>query len=191
MKLKNLIFVIVSISLIIACGSANKKRAKRINPSNMQINITKSAYNADLLKIICDSVGFELQGDDLKHQKLIVFNGILPIDTLSFLKFKLDKGSENEIIKADLDFDGNCEFIIPDKKNIKSGGTKHYYYMYDTATRNFMENTTLPSYIRSFKLDIKNQRVKLYCPNEDCFAYFKYNAEKTFELVQGEFKPVD
>jgi hypothetical protein len=191
MCIRNLFILCIAVSIVVSCGSSKNKKAKRIAQTKMQIVTTKTAFDPEALKIVCDSVNFEIMGNDLKSQKLVIFNGILPIDTLIITKLKLEPGIENAIIKADLDFDGNCEFIIPDKKTTRSGSIKHYYFIYDTATKNYVENTTLPSYFSDFKLDIKNQRVKLYCPKEDCFAYFKYNAEKKFELVQGEFKSID
>jgi len=191
MILKNFFILFLIASAFIACSSSENPRGKRISQSKIQIFATRTAFNPDSLKIVCDSVNFLVQGDDIKNQKLIVLNGNIPIDTLEFTKIKLEPGFESEFIKIDLDFDGNCEFIVQDKKTKKNSGIKHYYYIYDATTKKYIENTTLPSYISSFKLDIKNQRIKLYCPNDDCFAYYKYNAEKKFDLVQGEFKSVD
>jgi hypothetical protein len=191
MKMNNFFSLVLLILIVSACGSSDNQRAKRILQTKIKISPTRTAFNPDSLKIICDSVNFLATGNDLKNQKLIIRNGNIPIDTMEFMKIKLTEGFESEFIKADLNFDGNCDFIVPDK-NIKKGGClKHYYFMYDTISQNFIENTTLPSFISSFKLDIKNQRVKLYCPMDDCFAYYKYNADKKFELVQGEFKSID
>jgi len=191
MKLKSFYFLFFIVLIGIACGSSENPRAKRISQSKIQILATRTAFNPDSLKILCDSMNFRVQGKDFKSQKLIILNGNLPVDTLEFTKIKLEPGFETEFIKADLDFDGNCEFIVQDRKTTKKGSIKHYYFIYDATTKNYIENTTLPSYISSFKLDIKNQRVKLYCPIDECFACYKYNAEKKFDLVQGEFKSID
>jgi hypothetical protein len=66
---------------------------------------------------------------------------------------------------------------------------QHHYYIFDLELRKFIENFSLPPYIGGLKLDIKNQRLKLYCPGQECFAYYKYTTDKKFEKVQGEFKP--
>jgi hypothetical protein len=191
MIIRNLFIFCISISLLISCGPSNNKRAKRISQTKMQIVTLRAAYDSTLFQIKLDSLNFKAIQAGNKLQKLIIINGILPIDTIDLKDKMLEATIVNDIEKADLDFDGNCEFIIPDKKTSKLGGMKHYYFIYDAVTKNYIENTSLPSIIHSFKLDIKNQRLKLYCPNEECFAYYKYNKEKKFELVQGEFRSVD
>jgi hypothetical protein len=163
-------------------------KSRKFSYISKEIVTTKQVFDPLLLKLVCDSLNFKVLPRGEIIGGLIVRNGIYSLDTLQLSLKRLPVGSENGIIKADLDFDGNCEFVIPDVNSKKNGGVRHYYYMFDNETRKFSENTSLPAWIGRFNLDIKNQRVKLYCPDDACFAYFKYTINKTFELVQGEFK---
>ncbi len=176
------------ILVLISCGSSSNTKSRKILHNGLVYKSSKTIFDPASLKFNCDSLNFVAINSTAKIQKLIINNGSRPIDTLEIASKNFAPGTEKEIQKADLNFDGFCEFVIPDKKTTKNGGTKHYYFMYDIDKRQFVENTSLPAFISSLKLDIKNQRVKLYCPGEDCFAYYKYSVQKKFELVQGEFK---
>jgi hypothetical protein len=190
MKLIYIITILAALSFF-SCGTSDNTSAKRIMPTKMQINTLKKVFDPASVRIFCDSLTFNVINSGNKILKLVIRSGNTSLDTVLLNTKNLNIGIEKNIIKADLDFDGNCEFIIPDKNSTKEGGVKHYYFMFEPESRKFIENKTLPAYISSFKLDVKNQRVKLYCPNQECFAYYKYNTEKKFELVQGEFKSVD
>jgi hypothetical protein len=184
-------YFLIFLLFLISCGSPENSKSKKLSYSNYEIKTSKTAFDPFVSGFKCDSLHLFPQPIKGNIQKVIVFNGILPLDTLLFDKFRLLIGEEKEIIRADLNFDGFCEFIFPDRKSVKKGAIKHYYFIFDTDKHKFIENTSLPAYIGGFKLDIKNQRVKLYCPDQVCFAYYKYSIEKKFELVQGEFKSVD
>jgi hypothetical protein len=181
----------IFIVLLFSFGCSEKYHSKKISIPDFKIATSKTAFDPASLKIICDSLYFTTITSGGKIQKLIISNGNHPFDTILIATKKLKAGAENEIIKADYTFDGFCEFIIPDRNTNKSDAFKHYYYVYDPEKKGYFENTTLPAYIGDFKLDIKNQRLKLYCPGQDCFAYFKYTVDKKFELVQGEFNSID
>jgi hypothetical protein len=190
MKLIYILTIVAALSFF-SCGTSDNSSAKRIMPTKMQINTSKKAFDPASVRIFCDSLSFSALNSGNKILKIVIKNGNSLLDTILLDAKKLTTGIEKNIIKADLNFDGNCEFIIPDMNSTKEGGIKHYYFIFEPESRKFVENKSLPAYISAFKLDVKNQRVKLYCPNQQCFAYYKYNTEKKFELVQGEFKSVD
>ena len=121
-------------------------------------------------------------------EKIIVKLGILTLDTVSITVGKIPIGAEKDAVITDYNFDGFCEFVVPDKNSAARGGMDYYYFLFDTISMHFVEIESLPKFIGNFKLDVKNQRVKIYCPDEACFAYYKYE-NKSFKLVQGEFKP--
>jgi hypothetical protein len=179
---------LLGIAFILSCSPDENLKSRRFNYISREIVTNRQAFDPLLLKIVCDSLNFKVLPKGEYIGRLIVYNGMYGTDTLQLSAKRLAAGTENGIIKADMDFDGNCEFVIPNENSTRNGGVRHYYYMYDPEIGKFKENTSLPAWISRFNLDIKNQRVKLYCPNDECFAYYKYTINKTFELVQGEFK---
>jgi hypothetical protein len=187
--MRRLIFPLsVFVVLFFSCGSSEKSNSRKISYPVIEIKTLKQAFDPASLKISCDSLKFTTVVTGGKIQKLIILNGLAPLDTIMLSSKKLVIDAEKDIIKADYNFDGFCEFFIPDRSLSKNGGLKYYYYVYDSEKQEFYENITLPAFIGEFKLDIKNQRLKLYCPGQECFAYYKYTTDKKFELVQGEFK---
>jgi hypothetical protein len=186
---KRLFILILVFAFAFACDDSGLNRAKKILVSNKEILTSKKLYDPSAMLITCDSLHFGVLPQSGK-QKLILFNGLRTIDTLIFGAQNFSPGFENEIIKADLNYDGYCDIVIPDKYSVKNEGVLHYYYMFDPDLKKFNQNLSLPAYIGGLKLDIKNQRLKLYCPGQDCFAYYKYTIDKKFVMVQGEFKSV-
>jgi len=178
---------IIFILLISSCTSETKLKAKRLHSIQWKAFISREVYDPTIKGFGCDSLNIKavLAGDRMKQ--ILVFLGNYPLDTVLLPSASIPAHAENDVIISDYNFDGFCEFVIPDKKSAARGGMDYYYFIYDTLNRNFVENTSLPKFIGSFKLDIKNQRVKIYCPDDACFAYYIYE-NKAFKLVQGEFK---
>jgi hypothetical protein len=189
MNILRLLVFVFGVLIWFSCSDGKSVKAKKIKSSTAPTQSSKKVFDPLSLRIPCDSLNWTLVNKPGMAQRLIVKNGGLPFDTV-FLKGHTGiQGIETEIVKSDIDFDGNCDLLVPDPKIGKSLGIKHFYYIFNPVKRKYEENRSLPPVIGSFKLDIKNQRLKLYCPDNECFAYYKYNSDtKQFSLVQGEFK---
>ena len=176
----------IPLYFLLACGNSSTQKSRKLRNSASEIKTTKIAYDFAAQGIPCDSVLLSVSITGGK-EKLIVSKGIIPFDTITILDNRL-KPNEKDILKMDMNFDNFCDIIIPDKQQIKNDAIHYFYFVFDKESKKFMKDNSLPAFIGGIKLDIKNQRVKLYCPDQQCFAYYKYTIDKKFEKVQGEFK---
>jgi hypothetical protein len=174
--------------LITSCSeSTTKTKARKLTLIERRSINSRQGFDPKTDGFRCDSLNVKttLTGNQISQIIVLLGNNIL--DTILLTSEKIPGGAEKDIIVTDYNFDGFCEFVIPDKKSASAGGMNYNYFLFDTLHKNFVEINSLPKFIGNFKLDIKNQRVKIYCPNDACFAYYKYE-NNVFKLVQGEFK---
>ncbi|MFN8255219.1 MAG: hypothetical protein U0W24_05985 [Bacteroidales bacterium] len=184
----NLIAVLILVSaFLFSCGNNSEKKAMKFSlPEKKEMNARKS-FNPKLNGFKCDSLNIKSLASANKIKEIYILLGQKLLDTLKLPTQQIPSGAEKDVMVTDFNFDGFCEFVIPDKMSSRQGGMDYYYFIFDTLSGHFMEIRSLPKFIGGFKLDIKNQRVKIYCPNESCFAYYKFE-NYSFKLVQGEFK---
>jgi len=172
---------------LFSCNSGSNIKAKKLKKFKTSSITVRSGFDPKKHGFSCDSMNVKSILKDNKIEQLIVLSGSFNLDTLLLKNTIIPSGAENDIRFSDYNFDGFCEFVIPDKKSAMRGGMNYYYFIFDTLKANFIEINTLPKFIGNFKLDVKNQRVKIYCPDDACFAYYKFD-NQIFNLVQGEYK---
>jgi len=180
--------VIISAFLVISCSNKELPGAQKLSTKNYIIGNKKPGYNPLKHGFNCDSLHANAVDFGNYTGKIIVILGSTNVDTINVLANRIAKGAGKDLIIADFNFDGFCDIVLPDIASAQNGGMNYYYYLYDNQLLKYNEVKSLPKFISEFKLDVKNQRVKIYCPNQDCFAYYKYNENDQFELVQGEYK---
>jgi hypothetical protein len=185
---KKVVFIAFIVILAYTCDSGSDTRAKKLQLSDSKEISLRKAFDPKITGFRCDSLQVLSIAIGNTIEKLIVKLGNQSLDTVSITTGKIPFGAEKDVVITDYNFDGFCEFVVPDKNSAARGGMDYYYFLFDTLSRNFIEIKSLPKFIGNFKLDVKNQRVKIYCPDDACFAYYKYE-NKAFKLVQGEFKP--
>ncbi len=183
----SILIALVSILLISACNSGSNSKAKKLQSIKKREYNIRPGFDPLIKGFGCDELKIKTVLAGSKIKQIVVLMGENLLDTVLLPQGKIPASAESDIIISDYNFDGFCEFVIPDKKSESRGGMDYYYFVFDTLNRHFIEITSLPKFIGNFKLDVKNQRVKIYCPDEVCFAYYKFE-NKEFKLVQGEFK---
>ncbi|MDF1550007.1 MAG: hypothetical protein P1P88_19435, partial [Bacteroidales bacterium] len=155
-----------------SCSDEAHQTARKFNKVIYEAENLKPGFNPLKHGFTCDSVEASVIVSGQLINKLILLLGSEPIDTISLLTEKIPAGAEKDIIITDFNFDGFCDFVLPDKAPAEGGGMNYYFYLYDYEMFGFNEVKSLPKFISDFKLDIKNHRVKIYCPYQDCFAYY-------------------
>jgi|GEM_PF-7131895 hypothetical protein len=185
---KRVVFFAIVVILAYTCNSGSDKKAIKLKLSENKLLSSRKAFDPKMAGFRCDSLLVQSIPVRNTIEKLIVKLGALTLDTIAISAYKIPSGAEKDAVITDYNFDGFCEFVVPDKNSAARGGMDYYYFLFDTLSRNFVEIKSLPRFIGNFKLDIKNRRVKIYCPDDVCFAYYIFE-NKTFKLVQGEFKP--
>jgi hypothetical protein len=185
-KLINCLSIILL--LISSCSNKEPEPAKKLGKINLISENKKEGFNPLKNGFTCDSVNLQIITTGNFISELVPSLGKKNIDTINISSLKIQQGAEKNVIITDFNFDGFCDFVLPDDLSASHGAMNYYYYLYDNATQKYNPVKSLPKFTGGFKLDIKNQRVKLYCPYQDCFAYYKYQGNGNFELVKGEFK---
>lgn len=189
--LKQLQFTILfTAALLVSCTNKEVKPANRLKKINMLVENKKEGFNPLKHGFTCDSLNIQIQTKGTIIQDLVPVLGEVPIDTIGISSLKIQNGGEKDILIMDFNFDGFCDFILPDIGSASHGGMDYYFYLYNTENQNFKHIKSIPKFNGGVKLDIKNHRLKIYCPNSDCFAYYKYQENGTFKLVKGEFKVI-
>lgn len=181
-------FVLLFLLILASCSNKDLKPAKLLEVADFTIENKKQGFNPLKHGFNCDSLILETIHKASLVDKIIFKFGDNEICNIDVLNKKIGEIDEKDILLTDYNFDGFCDVVIKDITSAQHGGINHYYYLYHPSEQSFKENNSLPMFIASFKLDLKNQRVKIYCPYEDCYAYYKYKDDDTFELVKGEFK---
>lgn len=182
------LLIILLLGFVISCSNEVSQTARKFDKVIYKAENQKPGFNPLKHGFTCDSVEASVILSGQLINKLILLLGSESIDTISLLTEKIPAGAEKDIIITDFNFDGYCDFVLPDKASAEGGGMNYYFYLYDNEELGFFAVKSLPKLISDFKLDIKNHRVKIYCPYQDCFAYYSFNDKKQFELVQGEYK---
>ncbi len=181
-------FLLITLFAISSCSDKQLKPAKRFKKVNLIAENKKQGFNPLKNGFTCDSVNLQTITIGKYIGMVIPSLGEKPIDTLNIASLKIQTGAEDNTIITDFNFDGFCDFVLPDDLSASHGAMNYYYYLYDNTTQKYNSVKSLPKFNGGFKLDIKNQRVKIYCPYQDCFAYYKYQQNGSFKLVKGEFK---
>jgi len=184
----NLLIGVLSFFILYSCSNDNLPLAKKLKKVNLLKENTKQGFTPLKHGFTCDSLIIKTISKGRLINKLTVFLGKVSVDTIDFLAKNVQTGTERNLIITDFNFDGFCDFVLPDDLSASHGGMDYYFFLYDNSTQSYTEVKSLPKFNGGFKMDIKNQRVKIYCPYQDCFAYYKYQKNKTFKLVKGEFK---
>ena len=172
---------------VFACSNSDLLTTKKISKINWITTIQKEGFDPLKHGFSCDSISLRTKTKGDFIEKYIVMLGKAGVDTL-VVKKKMATGAEKKALITDFNFDGFCDFILPDESSATAGGMDYYYFLYDTTKLGYQEVKSLPKFNGGVKMDIKNHRVKIYCPHQECFAYYKYQENKTFKLVKGEFK---
>ena len=180
--------LLITLLILSSCSNKEHELAKKLEKVNLITENTKLGFDPLKHGFSCDSVNIRILAKGTLIEKLIPSLGKIPIDTIKISLLKMQAGDEKNIIIADFNFDGYCDFIIPDQLSASNGGMDYYYFLYHVPDQNYQPLKSLPKFTGGFKLDIKNQRVKLYCPYQDCFAYYKYLENGNFKLVKGKFE---
>ena len=186
LKFQSIIVVLASF-IFFACNSNTGLKAKKLKITELKPIVTRSAFDPKSGGFKCDSLKLNAVMKAGQIKQLNVLLGSNVIDSIKPSSTKIPVGAELDCIFADYNFDGYCDLVIPDKKSASKGGMDYYYFLFDTLNHKFKEIKSLPKFIGNFKLDVKNQRVKIYCPNEACFTYYKFE-NNDFTMVHGEFQ---
>ncbi|NJO92489.1 MAG: hypothetical protein HC831_28585 [Chloroflexia bacterium] len=181
-------YLLITVLVISSCSDKKHEPAKKIKKVNLIAENKKQGFNPIKSGFSCDSTSFQTLTAGNYISKLFLCLGKHPIDTINLSSLKIQQGVENKAIIVDFNYDGFCDFVLPDDLSASQGGMNYYYFLYDSETQKYNSVKSLPKFTGGFKLDIKNQRVKIYCPYQDCFAYYKYQEDGSFKLVKGEFK---
>ncbi len=185
---KLIICLLITLFAISSCSNKKHEPAKRLKKVNLIAENKKQGFNPLKNGFTCDSVNLQIISMGSYISKLVPSLGEKPIDTINIASLKIQQGAEKNVIITDFNYDGFCDFVLPDDLSASHGAMNYYYYLYDNVTQKYNTVKSLPKFTGGFKLDIKNQRVKIYCPYQDCFAYYKYQENGSFKLVKGEFK---
>lgn len=185
---KVLSFISLVSFILFSCTNKEIKPAKRFEKIDLTTENKKQGFNPLKHGFNSDSLKLEIIAKDSQTEKFCFSLGSTDICTLNVSNKKIGEIDEKDILLTDFNFDGFCDVVIKDISSAQHGGINHYYYLYNSSEQTFKENNSLPMFIASFKLDLKNQRVKIYCPYEDCYAYYKYKNDDTFELVKGKYE---
>lgn len=187
LKISTLVIVLF-VFFIVSCSNKEVGPAKKLHKKSYLTENKKTGFDPLKHGFSCDSLHVNTIDYGKQISKLVVLLGSRNVDTLNIFANHIEKGGEKNLIITDFNFDGFCDIVLPDIASAQNGGMNYYYYLYDNELLKYEEVKSLPKFISEFKLDVKNQRVKIYCPNQDCFAYYKFNEQRQFELVQGEYK---
>jgi hypothetical protein len=171
-----------------SCSNKELPPAKKIKKVDLTAENTKQGFDPLKHGFTCDSVNIQVIKNGNLIKSLVPSLGKKPIDTIKVSLLKLQPGVEKDVIITDFNFDGYCDFVLPDDLSASHGGMDYFYFLYNPLNQNYQPVNSLPKFNGGFKLDIKNQRVKIYCPYEDCFAYYKFQEDGTFKLVKGKFE---
>ena len=185
---RNIIFCLIFVSVFLSCSSGAIPPAKKLGKVNLVAENKKQGFTPLKHSFTCDSLNIKTIIKGNLIEKLTVFLGDASIDTIHFIANKVPTGAEKRITIIDFNFDGFCDFILSDELSASHGGMNYYFFLYDNIAQGYTEVKSLPKFNGGFKMDIKNQRVKIYCPYQDCFAYYKQQETGDFKLVKGEFK---
>ena len=186
--LKIKLIPIVALFFYAVCSAPeNQTKALSLNKPEIKVVDKKPGFDPIKHGFSCDSLNVKIQKSGNKTEKLFVFLGSKAVDTLNLQSLSLDI-NEKEIMIMDYNYDGFCDLVLNNILSASHGAMDYYYFLYDSNVLKYKETRSLPKFNGGFKLDIKNQRVKIYCPYQDCFAYYKYNENGLFELVQGKFE---
>ncbi len=184
----NLLLYLSFIVVLASCTSKQNRSTKKLSTVNLITDNKKQGFNPLKHGFNCDSVTIDVVNRGKLTSKLIVSLGNTAIDSINFGTKKVSSGVEKNIVITDFNYDGFCDFVLFDDASASHGGMDYYYFLYDNSKLGYKEIKSLPKFNGGFKLDIKNQRVKIYCPYQDCFAYYKQQKNGKFKLVKGEFK---
>lgn len=176
--------------LVVSCSSEDLPPAQPIGNIKQVKKVDKAGFDPIKHGFACDSLIVQPVKKGKIIEELTIYLGNVAVDTIDVKDLKIEGLDKEEVTIIDFNFDGFCDFVVRDIVSANHGGMNYYYYLYDNESLGYQMVTTLPKFISSFKMDIKNQRVKIYCPYEDCFAYYKYQDDGTFKLVQGKYEAV-
>lgn len=182
------LLVLLSALILFSCTDEEAEPARKLKKVNLQSESKKEGFNPLKHGFACDTMKIRVETNGKIIKGLVPSLGETAIDTIKVNSLKLEKGTEKDVLIMDYNFDGFCDFILPNIASASHGGMNHYFYIYIPENQGYKYIKSLPKFNGGVKLDIKNQRLKIYCPYNDCFAYYEYQQDGTFKLVKGEFR---